>query len=303
MSIKLIASDLDGTFLAQDNSIPESNLKAMETIREKNIPFAICTGKSYAISKEICNNLDAQYGIFGNGTQIVDLKKQKEIFHHSITIDELAICYEIAAKYNLHIHAYGDNFVITEELKFLDLHNYVTYFHSTASTFGKYDADFNLCLTTKKENGFTFYIVKNLLQYIKEKQISIFNIVLSSETENLVTIKKELETETGFAVQYFSKKNNFQDTIIHKEYDYLSIAPKSIGKGYALNILKEYLQVNTSDILSVGDNLNDIDLLRNSGIGIAVANAYEPVKQVATYTTKNSASDGGFAEAIYHFMN
>lgn len=303
MSIKLIASDLDGTFLAQDNSIPENNLKAIETIKEKNIPFAICTGKSYAISKEICSNLAAQYGIFGNGTQIIDLKEQKEIFHHCLTPDELDICYEIAAKYNLHIHAYGDNFVITEELKYLDLHNYITYFHSTASTFGKYDTDFNLCLTTKKENGFTFYVVKNLLQYIKEKQLSIFNVVLSSETENLAMIKKELETKSGFSIQYFSKKKDFQDTVIHKEYDYLSIAPRSIGKGYALNILKDYLQVNTTDILSIGDNINDIDLLKNSGIGIAVANAYDAVKEVATYTTKSSASDGGFAEAVYHFMS
>ena len=303
MSIKLIASDLDGTFLAQDNSIPENNLKAIKTLKEKNIPFAICTGKSYAISKEICNSLDVQYGIFGNGTQIIDLKKQKEIFHHCLTTDELDTCYKVAAKHNLHIHAYGDNFVITEELKYLDLHNYITYFHSTASTFGKYDPDFNLSLTTKKENGFTFYIVKNLPQYLKEKQFSIFNIVLSSETENLHIIQKELEAISGFSVQYFCKKNNFQDSIIHKEYDYLSIAPKSIGKGYALNILKDYLQVNTSDILSIGDNLNDISLLTNSGIGIAVANAYEPVKQIATYTTKNSASDGGFAESIYHFMN
>ena len=81
MPIKLIASDLDGTFLAQDNSIPESNLKAVEAIKEKQIPFAICTGKSYALSRDVCNKCDAQYGIFGNGTQIIDLKEKKEIFH------------------------------------------------------------------------------------------------------------------------------------------------------------------------------------------------------------------------------
>ena len=54
--------------------------------------------------------------------------------------------------------------------------------------------------------------------------------------------------------------------------------------------------------MAIGDNLNDIDLLKSSGVGIAVANAYEPVKEVANYTTKSSASDGGFAEAVYQFV-
>ena len=302
MAIKLVASDLDGTFLARDNSIPESNLKAIETLSQKQIPFAICTGKSYAISKDICNQCDAQYGIFGNGTQIVDLKEQKEIFHHCLSLEEITACYDIASKHNLHIHAYGDNFIITEELKYLDLYNYATYFRSNNPTFGKYDSEFNLTLTSRGKDHLSFYIVKNFLKYIKEHHLSIFNIVLSSE-DSLIPIQKEIENTTLLSIQYVSKKGEYKDMVLHKEYDYLSIAPKSIGKGYALNILKDYLKVETPDILSIGDNFNDIDLLKNSGVGVAIANAYEPVKKVATYTTQNSASDGGFAEAVYRYID
>lgn len=302
MSVKLVASDLDGTFLATDNSIPESNLKAIELMKQKQIPFAICTGKSYAVSKDICNKCDAHYGIFGNGTQIVDLKEQKEIFHQYLSFEELAMCYKIAGKYGLHVHAYGSNFIITEELKYLDLHNYAIYFHSDASTFGKYDANFNLVLTNSKVNGFSFYIVKNLLDYLKQNELSVFNMVLSSE-KPLEFVQKELQSSFNLSTEYFSKRNEYKDTVIHKEYEYISIAPTHIGKGYALNILKDYLQVNTSNILSIGDNLNDIDLLQNSGVGVAIANAYDSVKQVANYTTARSASDGGFAEAVYRFIS
>lgn len=290
MAIKLIASDLDGTFLAKDNSIPESNLKAIETIKQKQIPFAICTGKSYAVSKDICEKCEAHYGIFGNGTQIIDLKEQKEIFHHCLTLEEITTCYQIAHKYGLHIHAYGTNFILTEELKYLDLYNYVTFFHSVNSTFGKYDSEFNLTLTNQKGKDFFFYIVKNPLTYMQEKSLTIFNVILTSEG-SLDLVKSDLEKNTNLSFQYFCKKGAYKDTVIHKEYEYLSIAPQSIGKGYALNILKDYLQVSSNDILSVGDNLNDIDLLKNSGIGVAIANAYEPVKAVATYTTQSSASE------------
>ena len=70
--------------------------------------------------------------------------------------------------------------------------------------------------------------------------------------------------------------------MLNKEYDYFSIAPQHIGKGSALNFLKDYLKINTNDTMAIGDNLNDIDLLKSSGVGIAVAN--------------------GFAEAVYQFV-
>ena len=300
MSIKLIATDLDGTMLAQDNSIPQANLEAIKTIQNKRIPLAICTGKSYAISKDICNQCNAQYGIFGNGTQIIDLKEQKEIYRHCLTMEELTFCYQLAGKYHLHIHAYGDNFVITEELKYMDLRNYATYFKSQHSVFGKYDTDFNLVLHNS-QTELSFYIVKNLLQYIQEHKLTIFNVILSTEN-NLEEIRSELESKSTLTVQLISKKGNYKDELLNKEYDYFSIAPQHIGKGSALNFLKDYLKINTNDTMAIGDNLNDIDLLKSSGVGIAVANAYEPVKKVANYTTKSSASDGGFAEAVYQFV-
>ncbi len=302
MSIKLVASDLDGTFLSKDNLIPESNLKAIESMKQKSIPFAICTGKSYAISKDICSFCDAEYGIFGNGTQIVDIKNQKEIFHIYLTESDVETCCKIAQNYGLHIHAYGDNFVITEKLDYLALHNYISHFHKKGSTFGKYDTNFNLTLTSKKES-FNFYIVQNFLNYVKEKNLNIFNIVLSSEN-SLKEVLNDLNKYTNqLSFQYCYKRNEYKDTIINKDYEYISIAPKSAKKGYALNILKDYLNVQTNDILSIGDNLNDIDLLENSGIGVAIANAYEQVKKVATYTTRFSANDGGFAEAINRFID
>lgn len=303
MSVKLVASDLDGTLLAKDNSIPESNLKAIEIMKQKNIPFAICTGKSYAVSKDICALCDAEYGIFGNGTQVVDFKNQKEIFSLYLTDTNIELCYKIAEKYNLHIHAYGDNFVIAEKLDYLALHNYISHFHKKGFTFGKYDTNFNLTLTSKKDNNFTFYIVQNFLQYIQENSLHVFNIMLSSENSLDLVLKDLNNYKDELSFQFISKKSNYKDDVINKEYDYISIAPKSAKKGYALNVLKKYLNVNTSDILSIGDNLNDIDLLENSGISIATANAYDSVKKIATYTTNFSAGDGGFAEAIQRFVH
>lgn len=182
----------------------------------------------------------------------------------------------------------------------MDLRNYAMYFKSQRSVFGKYDTDFNLVLH-HNENDLSFYIVKNLLQYIQEHNLSIFNVILSGEN-NLEELRSELESKSTLTVQFISKKGIYKDELLNKEYDYFSIAPQNIGKGPALDFLKDYLKINTNDTMAIGDNLNDIDLLKSSGVGVAVANAYEPVKKVATYTTTSNASDGGFAEAVYQFI-
>ena len=87
-----------------------------------------------------------------------------------------------------------------------------------------------------------------------------------------------------------------------KEYEYLDISPKKTNKNTALNILGNYLNINRSEMMSVGDNLNDYDMIKNSGIGVAVANSYDDLKSVAKYVTKNNVENAGFAEAIYKFL-
>ena len=87
--IKLIASDLDGTIIGNTQSVSENNLKAIDTLNKNNIPLVICTGKTYAISKDICKKLNANFGIFGNGSHIIDLSTGKEISKKALTLDEI----------------------------------------------------------------------------------------------------------------------------------------------------------------------------------------------------------------------
>ena len=55
MSIKLVASDLDGTIIDRNNNIAPQNFEAIKKVLKKNIPFVVCTGKSYSVSKKICD--------------------------------------------------------------------------------------------------------------------------------------------------------------------------------------------------------------------------------------------------------
>ena len=276
--IKLIASDLDGTIIGNTQSVSENNLKAINTLNKNNIPLVICTGKTYAISKDICKKLNANFGIFGNGSQIIDLATGKEISKKALTLDEIKSCFSLVEKYNLHAHAYTENGIITPNPLYMDLRNSMLF-----------------------PDQINFEIVDSVLEYIQAKNSIVHKLIFSSPF-SLSEIKKELKANTNLNITHFLKTGKYKDTIIDKEYEYLDIAPSNVTKGQALQLLMDYLKLSKDDILSIGDNLNDIDMFKISGIGAAVNNAYDDVKKIATFTTSNSADNGGFAEAIYKFI-
>ena len=276
--IKLIASDLDGTIIDNKHNIHENNFKAINDLQNANIPFVVCTGKTYSISKEVCEQFNATYGIFGNGSQIINLTTGEEIARKILTFDEIKLCFSIIEKYNLHIHAYTEKGIVTTDLKYMDLRNSILF-----------------------PNKIKFEIVNSVFDYIKKHNSTVFKLIISSET-NLSEAKTLLQDSTHLTITHVKKTGIYKDKVIDKEYEYLDISPLNVTKGNALNILRQYLELKKEEILSVGDNINDVDMFRASGSSAAVNNAYDEVKQVASYVTSNSAENAGFAEAIYKFL-
>lgn len=281
--IRLVASDIDGTIIGEDNKITQKNLNAIYDMRKSNIDFTICTGKPYSMVKNFCEDLHASYGIFGNGNQIIDLKTGKEIFRKTLSQEEVNVCISLAKKDRLHIHLYTENEVITPELLYMDLRNFIlkdSIYHSNLS----------------------FKIVPDIEKYIESYHPIIFKLVISSPS-NLLDLKNKLDQKTDLTIYRVKKLNQYKDKVIDKEYEYLDITPNKTNKSEALNMLSNYLKLSSSEVMAIGDNLNDMDMIQKSGIGVAVANAYDDVKKVATYITKNNVENSGFAEAVYKYIS
>lgn len=280
--IKLIASDLDGTMFEKGNVIPETNLKAINDINNSNINFTICTGKTYSLFKNICEDIGTGYGIFGNGNQIINLKTGEEIYRKLLRNEDVLFCINTAKKLKLHVHLYTNKEVITEKLLYMDLRNFE--------------------LTKNDKNiDLEFKIVTDIQEYVEIENPEILKLVISAE-KDLASLKKEFAKNKNLQVNLIRKVDKYRDEIIGKEYEYLDIMPAGINKEQALEVLENYLKIDKSEVLAIGDNLNDLEMIKDSGVGIAVANAYDEVKEVANYTTTTTAQNGGFAEAVYKFI-
>ena len=97
--IKLVASDLDGTIIDKTGLIYENNFKAINDLNKKNIDFVICTGKTYPIIKGMCSKFNANYGIFGNGNEIINLKTGEEIYKKLLTNQNKVLKYPYKVNY------------------------------------------------------------------------------------------------------------------------------------------------------------------------------------------------------------
>lgn len=276
--IQLLASDLDGT-IVYNNEITTKDLEAVRELKQMDVKFVICTGKTYAMTKDICHQLEPAYGIFGNGTQIINIQTGKEIIRNTITNTQVMDCLKIAEKYHLHIHIYTDDKIIAQEnLDYMAYRNYVLY-----------------------KDQVKFEIVDSVERYIKEHNPNILKLILSSE-KDLLQVKKEIESKEKVTAIQIKKYGEYIDKIIGKEYEYLDIVPKHITKYQALLQLSVYLRIPMEQIIAIGDNINDIEMIKHAGIGVAIGESYKEVQKVASYVTKNTVKTGGFAEAVDRFV-
>lgn len=276
--IKLVSSDIDSTLIDNVHPICERNVQAISYLKEKNVTFALCTGKSYAISKDFCKKVGADFGIFGNGSHCVDLTTNKDIFKRTLSINSLIKCLELAKEYDMHVHANTDTGIISEKLEYLDLRNSLLFP-------GKIEI---------KE-------VSDIYNTLVTGNAQILQLVLSS-VEDLSEFKSKLQQVEGISITHIRKKGKYRDNIIDKDYEYLDISTSNVSKGNSVSTLSNYLNIPKEQILAIGDNINDISMFNVAGIGVAVSNAYDEVKESSDFVTENSAGDGGFAEAIYKFI-
>lgn len=218
---------------------------------------------------------------FGNGAQIVNLKEKKELARKVLKQEDINYCVSLARSKNLHIHFYTEDAIVTEELKYMDLRNYIL----------------------KDENSaeLKFFIVPTIEEFLEKEHPAVFSLVVTSEN-SILDFEKEIHKNISVSTNLINKKGIYKDFIINKEYEYLNIAPAKINKNQGLNYLSKLLNIPHENMLAIGDNVNDVEMIKNAGVGIAVADAYNEIKDIANYITENSVSTGAFAEAINKYI-
>ncbi|BFU59556.1 MULTISPECIES: Cof-type HAD-IIB family hydrolase [Rodentibacter] len=81
-------------------------------------------------------------------------------------------------------------------------------------------------------------------------------------------------------------------SICRSHPSFLEVMHESATKGNAVCFLENYFNVKMEEVIAFGDNFNDLDMLQNVGLGVAMGNAPEEIKQVANRVTATNNEDG-----------
>lgn len=265
MNIKLIAADIDGTLVDSDKKISAETKEAIFKFIDDGGVFAIASGRSVKgimqYAAELELNKRGGYLIAFNGSIIIDAKTGKPICETMIPPKLIPEILKSAAKNNVSIASYKDDKAITKDSK------------------DKY------FLMETSMNNLEIVYVDDLY---KELNYPVPKFLLTDEPEILEKVEENMKAELDCV------------NIFRSEPYYLEIVPKELDKGMALRKLCEHLNIDISQTLSCGDGYNDIPLIKQAGIGVAMANAQPEVKKVADFITLSN-DENGVAYAINKF--
>lgn len=287
---KLIAIDLDGTLLNSYGEVSEENINAIKKAIKSGIEVVLASGRVYSSVKNIAKEVGAEnYIISGNGSLVYDIKKDEIIYNQFMdkkkVLDIIKICDENSIYYNI----YTENTIITKSIN----HNVLFYQNENSK---------------KVENKKTkINIVENIYKYIKESQkIRVLKITICDSNKIIFSrIIKKLKTISKINVldiSHMSKKIiKYGTEDIEIEYFYTEISNENVDKWTAIKFLANKLQINESEIVTIGDNINDKQMVINAGLGIAMGNSVLDVQNIG----KNKVADNnsnGVAEAINKYI-
>lgn len=260
--IKLIATDLDNTLLDSEKKVSAESVRLLKKCHKAGVSFAIATGRSLYSAEAIAGQIGIEHwSICYNGALITDPVSGETIF--SDALDEATVRDVVCFCHErgLYMQMYDDNVITVEALR-TDQH-----------------PDPDLKYAPHKEIG----------DFLKYPYFPTPKILIAAGTR-VPEFQAELESIFGDRLY-----------IAQSEAHLIEIMSPGVDKGAAMRRLATHLGLDRSEIIAFGDNTNDIPLLENAGISVAVANSVEELKRVATYVAEGERNLG-FDEGIRRFV-
>ncbi|PRR83065.1 Cof-type HAD-IIB family hydrolase [Clostridium vincentii] len=273
MNYKLICIDMDGTLLDDNHLISEENKKAIKEAHNRGVVIAVTTGRLFTSASYSYSLLDIEGPIIAsNGTYIRERSKEEFIYKDTFTLEECNELNEILNKSNLTHYFYTHNTALGSET-LPENHPYVAFNKEVSE-----DLRIHFCIKEDLSPLFKEYENEVLKAIVIEKK----------DKEALLKVKNELKSLDKFEV-VSSGPYNFE------------IMKKGSSKGSAVQRLAESLGIKQEQVICMGDNENDLSMIRYAGLGIAMGNAVDLLKNEANYITDTNVNSG-VGKAIRKFV-
>lgn len=261
--IKLVAMDIDGTLLAHHRPLSKYTKEILEKVSRQGILFAIATGRAYkAIPEDVLNIKGVEFVITSNGSSIYRNSDKKRIFYQALEESQVEGLLNLYDTYGCQMEVFiaGTAYTSRAHYDFPE----------------KYGAD---------AMG---------AQYVKTTRIPVedirsFALEHKDEIEGLNWIVKEPEIKQEIR----NKLSTFQGLYVTSSVPrYIEISHGNVSKEHALCWLAQKLNLTRQQIMAFGDGENDQEMIHYAGVGVAMDNASQKLKDMADARTLSAEEDG-----------
>lgn len=261
MQYKLLAVDMDGTVLTSQKKITPRTKAAIDELLKRGIHVVTSTGRGLPELVDYREDFKLMnYGILISGGVIFDFFRDEPLVTHAVDEDIMLKLIDFGLEERAMIHMLTLRKSIAREDDIQHMEDF---------GMGVYQGIFNrICV---RVDDFKAYIRENPGEVAK---VNLYHRDRASRDRNLERMSK-LPLSISFA-----ESNN------------LEAAPKGITKASGLRELCDYLKIDISETVAIGDGFNDREILQDAGLGVAMGNGRDEIKKLADFVTLDNDSDG-----------
>ncbi len=227
--------------------------------------------------------------ISGNGSAVFDIKNQEVIYDRFLNKEQVMEIANLCEQNSFFYNVYTEDEVIANSLNYN-----VLFYHKE-----------NLKKVEEKRTHIN--VVQNIKEYIEQSGKEKFlKITVCDESKFIFnSIMKRLKTIEGIdvlEVEYMSRKKIKSGTEdVDIQYYYTEITNKNVNKWSAIEFLLDKLNIKPSEVMTIGDNMNDKEMIEEAGLGVVMGNSNPHMKEIADKIVADNNSEG-VLEAFNKFV-
>lgn len=254
--IKMIVTDIDGTIVDFNSNTSAKVKETINKLTKKGIKVVLATGRMFRATYPVLEDLNLNTPIISyQGGLIKDFYNDKKVLYSKYT--DVTLAHEIIDYFrenDIHINLYVNDILYVEK------------------------DDFYIKKYIENRN-----IIYTVVDDLKKVEMNKLHKVLGIDKDP----NKIIKTTTELKEKYKDKLY-----IIRSTPYFCEVSNPKASKADALCFLRDYWGFKAEEVLAIGDQDNDIDMIEAAGIGVAMGNGTQNLKQVADFITKPIEEDG-----------
>lgn len=289
---KFVAIDIDGTLLNSSGELSERTISAVKRTTDNGVRVVLTSGRVTNSVEMIAEKVNAdKYLICDNGASIYDVTQNKTIWSREIEKSTVLELIKTCIENDIYYMVFTDKEIIVKDLRHMALAFYKQRHNCKDEATG---------VTQFKYAG---------LEYIEKIEKPIRRIVVCDQDRTIYnSIVKKLtkfnDIELMASPHISNKIIKEPGKTIILSYSYAEILPKNANKWSAIKeLISRIGGISESEVMAIGDNFNDVSMIENAGLGVAMNNGATVAKEVARVVAPTNDEDGVAAVLERYILN